>query len=98
MVSVLGLCLSQGIAWAQGAGNAKEFALQASLDPILDWRAPLSLSSEKLEAAYVANGFSSSPYYGWSSDKTKAHLGRKPFSNITVDLTAFGGKLPIEDV
>jgi hypothetical protein len=98
MVSVLGLCLSQGIAWAQGEGNAKEFALQASLDPILDWRAPLSLSSEKLEAAYVANGFSSSPYYGWSPDKTKAHLGRKPFSNITVDLTAFGGKLPIEDV
>jgi len=79
------------------AQNAREHSLKATLDTAINWQDPLSLTPPKLEQLYTAEGFSSSPFYAWSEDKKRARLARKPFSNITVDLTAFGGKLPIEE-
>ena len=79
------------------AQNAREHSLTATLDTALQWQDPLSLTPAKLEEIYSAEGFSSSPFYAWSEDKKSARLARKPFSNITVDLTAFGGKLPVEE-
>lgn len=79
------------------AQNAREHSLTATLDTAINWQDPLSLTPPKLEQIYTAEGFSSSPFYAWSEDKKRARLARKPFSNITVDLTAFGGKLPIEE-
>ncbi len=82
---------------AEPGGGKKTTELRASLDAIVDWMRPFELTPENLEAAYASKGFKTSPVFSWSDDKTMARLGRHPYSNITVDLTLFGGKVPVEE-
>lgn len=85
-----------GAALAQ-EGSPIESGLTASLDQAVDWNSPFSLSVKAVEETFVAEGYKSSPYYVFI-DKGKQHLrmGRKPYDNVTVDLTAMDGALTIE--
>ena len=91
--------LTAGLACGQsgsGGGVVRVMELKGSLDPLLNWSSLFDLTPEKLEAAYASEGFKTSPYFAWSEDKTKARLSRRPYANIAVDLTAFGGKVSVE--
>jgi len=91
--------LAVGLVHGQGGagGDVRVLELKGSLDPLIEWASPFELTPKKLEAAYASEGFKTSPFFAWSEDKTKARLGRHPYSNITVDLTAFGGKVSVEE-
>lgn len=92
--------LTDGPACGQGGpggGVVRVMELKGSLDPLLNWSSLFELTPGKLEEAYASEGFKTSPYFAWSEDKKKARLGRRPYANITVDLTAFGGKVGIEE-
>lgn len=77
--------------------SSETFSLKASLDTLIDWSNPLDVTPEKIESAFQKEGFKTSPYFVWSEDKSRARLGRQPYANITVDLTALGGKVAIEE-
>lgn len=79
------------------AGAAQPYELTGSLDTVLNWASPFDLTPEKLEAAYKADGFKTSPFFSWSEDKSKARLGRHPYANITIDMSMLGGKIPVEE-
>lgn len=94
------VCLVAGFAAGQGSaggGAVRVIELKGSLDPLLNWSGLFDLTPEKLEAAYAADGFKTSPYFVWSEDKKKARLGRRPYANVAVDLTAFAGRAGIEE-
>jgi Peptidase_C39 like family len=96
-LALVGLVADLVHAQDDSRGVVRVVELKGSLDPIVHWASPFDLTPEKLEQAYASEGFRTSPYFAWSGDKTKARLGRRPYSNITVDLTAFGGKVPVEE-
>lgn len=77
--------------------SSETFSLKASLDTLIDWSNPLDVTPEKIERVVQEEGFKTSPYFAWSEDKSKARLGRRPYSNITVDLSALGGRVAIEE-
>lgn len=79
------------------ADAAQSYELTGSLDAALNWTAPFDLTPEKLESAFKADGFKTSPFFSWSEDKSKARLGRHPYANITIDMTMLGGKVPVEE-
>lgn len=73
-----------------------EHRFTASLDDIIDWAGPLSLTLERMQSAFKGDGFKTSPYYSWSEEESEAGFGRRPYRNIAVDLTMLGGKAPVE--
>lgn len=99
-----GLCLalSFSTAWAQGKKSAEgarpEYRLKVDLDPILGMPGLWELTPEKLEELSVQPGFKTPPQFKWL---TEAHDGarfsRKPYGNVSVDLTMFGGQVPVEE-
>lgn len=94
LLPLIALALLTGHLRAQ---SEQSYELKGSLDTVLNLSAPFDLTPEKLESAYSAEGFKTSPYFAWSEDKTRAHLGRHPYANISIDLTMLGGKVAVED-
>lgn len=92
-MAVLALPVSHG----QCQENSAAFHLKTSLDALIDWANPLDMTPEKIETAFPKENFKTSPYFAWSEDKSKARLGRHPYANVTVELSAFGGKVAAEE-
>ncbi len=96
LFSIAGSLPAQAPRRTAAAEEPAEHRLTASLDAILDWAAPLSLTKEKMQAAFKGDGFKTSPYYSWSEEDSAAGFGRRPYRNIEVGLTMLDGKAPVE--
>lgn len=91
-IGVLVVGLSLG-----GAVHAQN-KFKASLDPFLDLPSAWEFTPEKLEKKFSIEGKEKSPYFKWlTKDKSRALFQRRPYSNLEIELTIFGGKVPIEE-
>jgi len=98
---VLGLVPAAVLALCPRSGGAeKELAFPCDIDPLLDIPAVFGLTPEALEARYpTPQGYSENPFFKWLTQaKDRAIFQRKPYSNITVDLSILGGSVPVEEV
>jgi Peptidase_C39 like family len=75
----------------------KDYTFSGSLDKAIDWSNPLALNVESLAELYKQEGFEKSPIFSLSDDKTEAHFGSHPYSNITIHCTLFEGKVEVDD-
>lgn len=70
-----------------------------NLDLLLSSPDLWSLTPAKLEELFMMSGYKESPYFKWlTSDKTSARFARKPYSNVSIDLTLFGRVVPVEEM
>src|ERR1022692_4690467 len=78
---------------------AKQFNLKFDLDTVLALPALWELTPEKLEEACKADGFKENPYFKWLTQSNDGvRFSRKPYNNVSVDLTIFGGQLAVEEL
>lgn len=93
--------LSPGTSFAQ-----KEFTFDADLDPFVTLPGAYALTPDKLDALFTdeednlkgSDGEKTNPYFKWlTQNRTRALFMRKPFSNVTINLTLFGGEVPVEE-
>ncbi len=78
------------------AGNGDLFL---NLDVFLTSPDLWVLTPEKLEQTFMMSGYKETPYFKWlTADKTSARFARKPYSNISIDLTVFGGAVPVDEM
>jgi hypothetical protein len=88
--------LGQGVTFTQKDDGSYDF--QAPLDGLMKVPEVWELSPEKLEAAWAVGNFKNNPCIEWlDAGKTRARFSRKPFSNIAVNLTLFGGQVKVEE-
>ncbi|MBX7210512.1 MAG: C39 family peptidase [Verrucomicrobiaceae bacterium] len=77
-----------------------EFALLCDLDFLLDYPSTWQLSAESMDQRFdfAGRGFKEQPFFKWLSDKKdRLRFARQPFSNITVDLRLFGGRVAVDE-
>lgn len=85
------MALSSGLQ----AQSQKEFHLKLDLDPLLSMAELWKLTPEAVEAKFPAGDFKSNPYFQIDEAK-RVVFSHKPFTNVTIDLTLFGGRVPVE--
>lgn len=76
--------------------------LACPLDPLAAIPEVWTLDADRLDAAFaVPPGVEvrKNPYFEWmTKSRDRAFFMKQPFSNLRVDLTLFGGALPVEEV
>ena len=84
-------CLSAG-------AQDREFNLKLDLDTLLTPPAVWELTPDALEQKVNKDNFKENPYYKWlDSSRSSARFTRRPFGNVFVDLSLFGGKAAVEE-
>jgi Peptidase_C39 like family len=99
--AILGMVHAGFLAFCLPSGAAeKDLALSCDIDPLIDIPAVFALTPEALEAQYPApKGYSDNPFFKWLTQaKDRAIFQRRPYSNISVDLSILGGTVPVEEV
>jgi hypothetical protein len=75
--------------------------LKRELDPLMNIPALWEMKPAELDAAFtLPEGITmeKNPYFSWMTrSRDRAVFMRRPYSNITVDFTLFGGSLPVEE-
>lgn len=80
-------------------GQAGNDDLFLNLDVLLSSPDLWALTPVKLEQIFMMSGFKETPYFKWLTvDKTSARFARRPYSNVSIDLTVFGGAVPVDEV
>ena len=73
--------------------------LFVNVDSLIAAPAVWQLTPEKLEQTFAATGFKETPYFKWlTADKAGARFSKHPYSNISVDLAMFNGRVPVDEV
>ena len=81
------------------AGAQEMHRLKASLDPLLEVPSAWSTTPDKLDRLFAEKRMKTNPYFKWLDQKrSRAIFQRRPFSNVTVDLSFFDGQVPLEEV
>jgi hypothetical protein len=79
----------------------KEHQLKFDLDRLVALPALWSLTTGTIGEKSAAEGFDSNPYFHWEGKakdaKDRAVFSIKPYENVTVELTIFGGKVPVQE-
>ena len=80
-------------------GKAQEMlTFKAALDPLIDLPSAWSVTPEKLDSLFADARMSKNPYFKWLDQKrSRAIFQRRPFTNVTVELSFFGGSVPLEE-
>jgi hypothetical protein len=85
----------------QAQSSQQQHQLKLDLDSLIALPAVWNLTTETIGEKCPAQGFRGNPFYHWSGRsegaKDRAVFNRKPYNNVTVDLTMFGGKVPVQD-
>jgi hypothetical protein len=77
----------------------KQYNLKFDLDTILTMPGLWELTPESLEEKAKAGNFKENPYFKWlTQNHDGARFSRKPYNNVNVDLSMFGGQVPVEEV
>lgn len=85
------MVLSSGVR----AQSQKEFHLKLDLDPLLSMAELWKQTPETVGAKFPADNFNSNPYFQ-IDEKKRVVFAHKPFTNVTIDLSLFGGQVPVE--
>jgi hypothetical protein len=97
----LALALAAAFILAQPSGaqaQGRKYEFKADLDPVILLPAAYSVTPDQLEKLFTEKDMKKNPYFTWLTERrSRALFQRKPFSNVTVDLTMFGGKVPINE-
>lgn len=82
------------------AGAEEKNVLSCDLDPLMDIPAVFAMTPAALEARYPApEGYSENPLFKWLTQaKDRAIFQRRPYSNLSVNLSILGGTVPVEEV
>ncbi len=79
-------------------GQSKNYQLKLDLDPVVALPALFELTPETLEQKIPKGNFSDNPFIRWGKGgKERARISHQPFANITVEVSLFGGKVPVEE-
>jgi hypothetical protein len=80
----------------------KKGELACRLDALVSIPATWALTPDALDGFFkVPEGVKpkGNPYFEWlTTDRDRAYFIRKPFTNLTIDLSLFEGTVPVEDV
>lgn len=98
---VVGVLFFSGLAMGQGKKPQERqiFDLKFDLDPVLSTPALWDMTPEKMEELCKMEGFKKPPQFKWLTESHDgARFARKPYSNVNVDLTMFGGQVSVEEV
>lgn len=87
------------LALLSGVARAQQLAtLECSIDNLMTLPGAWDLGPEDLEAAYPKGDFTKNPFFKWlTTARDRAILMRRPYSNLTIDLTMFDGEVAIEE-
>lgn len=78
--------------------QATPHKLKGDLDPLILLPGAYSMTPDLLDKMFNEENKKKSPYFTWLTEKrSRALFQRKPFRNVTVDLTMFGGKVPVNE-
>ncbi|MFV1994464.1 MAG: hypothetical protein ACC661_03420, partial [Verrucomicrobiales bacterium] len=79
--------------------HAREsFRFEASLDPFVTLPSAWKITPDQLEGFFDNENMDKNPHFKWlTKNRSRALFQRHPFSNVTVDLTLFGGEVPVEE-
>ena len=82
------------------SGAENEAELTCDLDPLLDIPAVYGLTPEALEAQYPAPAnMKKTPFFKWlTQSKDRAIFQRRPYTNLSVNLSLLKGSVPVEEV
>ncbi len=84
--------------FAQAPKNAEQMSLKMDLDKVLALPGLWELTPEKLEQLCAEPGFKTPPQFKWlTQNRDSARFARKPYTNISVDLTLFGSQLAADE-
>lgn len=73
--------------------------LEADLDPLVTLPGAYDLVPGDLEKMFEKGKWNRNPYFKWlTKDRSRAIFQRKEMENLTVNLTALGGTVPLEEV
>ncbi len=85
--------LSRAFRATRGSGE-----LFVNLDPLLTLPGLWSLTPDMVEKAFAVAGAAESPFYQWlTSDRSGVRFSRRPYSDVSVDLSLFHGSVPVEE-
>lgn len=77
----------------------KMFVFKAPLDPLIDLPSAWEITPDKLDSLFADKRLDQNPYFKWLDQKrSRAIFQRRPFSNVTIDLSFFDEKVPLEEV
>lgn len=82
------------------AGAEEAMTLSCDMDPLMDIPAVFAMTPTALEARYPApQGYSDNPLFKWLTEaKDRAIFQRRPYSNVSVNLSILGGTVPVDEV
>jgi len=93
---LLAVCALPDSASAQGESHQ----LKLDLDSLLSLPNIWETKPQVLEDKFAEDGFKSSPYFAWAGEdkqaRVRAVFGKRPYRNVSVDATLFGGKVPVQ--
>ncbi len=99
---VLCLALNPPLIVGQSPKNAKDtqqINLKMDLDKVLALPSLWELTPEKLEELCAEPGFKTPPQFKWlTQNRDGARFARKPYSNISIDLSLFGGQIAVDEM
>lgn len=76
----------------------EQYKFEVDLDPLINLPEAWSLTPDKLDELFTNEKMKKNPNFKWlTKDRTRAHFSRRPFSNVTIDITLFRGKVPVEE-
>lgn len=78
--------------------SEKVFNLKLDLDTLLIPPAVWELTPDAMDEKAAKGQFKDNPYFKWlDATRSSARFTRRPFGNVNVDLTLFGGKAAVEE-
>lgn len=98
-LTIIAISAVMGTLFLSSHANAKQFKLEADMDPLINLPNAYQLKPEDLEHIYPKGDFETNPYFEWlTSKKDRAIFKRSPAGNVEVKLTILDGSVPIEEV
>jgi len=87
------------ISFTAHLGAQEHYKFEANLDPFITLPGAWKLTPDAVEKMFpTAKGMKKNPHFKWlTSDHSRAHFTRRPYSNVTVDLTFFDGSVGVEE-
>ncbi len=84
---------------ASSAFGQRNFEFECSLDPLVTIPENWDLTPDALEKAFEKpERMEKNVYFEWlTKNRDRAHFIRRPFSNVEVKLSLFGGEVPVEE-
>ncbi len=75
--------------------ESDETRLKLDVTPLFDLGHAFALTPASLEKEFTSSGYRENPFVRWNPSHSKARFSDRPYSNISVDLTALEGSVSL---